>query len=707
MRNLGEEQRKLKASCANMLVTSTMVHWDIDNQTRARMLTKVLSPLEAWQQDSNKTLREVFASRPWLLSQMGGEGCRMLQQTLDELGDRSTMRYIGFTDGEWVASLRDNNAADKVVQDDELAAHMGSLALGIVKEFYSRQLWYLRGWPAGLLLIFEGNSQAEVAIKLFRSDYERFLHLEDRVRAGEPLDDMLARSCFQTLPVQQVLRHLETSQWRVTPALEAFLAQKYRCFLQSQLAEDAFNTLRRLETSSLNKQTRAPALFAALTRDRLLEMRHNFLEVNPPEFEKPFGKGHATLPKDMFKASVAQNDPPIRDCQGFASKTPWYTCSPNAYGTQFSDLSLLQEFRALEGHDSWSDVQHAWLGCLFNSPILVKRTDDEGEHDDSWYFTVGDTPGSACLLIPAEERYLGDDADASYFVPKVGSTMRSVAVTNPAKWVARSYKWRSPAWQCVNFPHLRCYTKAIFEGVRAFPDSSPIPLLKLCARNAFFSVPVVLMRKIANHLQVPGITASSSLFETTWCLCSHILGRQPEDILPTVAQRMATMMVRQAPCAVECLGMDEGMQLLDRDEEKAMRDAQKDIKVEQNNVQTFALELMAKKKEITAAATKRRRKAPGLRLPESTISQAEARVFVPEGAHIWRNLRDGGWAGHYPPYRRVSALWSIHGERGSMLVVLRALWRQFLQHAGRPESECTVEGLLSLASASGAASSQA
>jgi hypothetical protein len=158
MKELGPENLRLRLACANMLVTSCMVHWNPDNQARARIMEQLLAPLESWQSDANTRLRCVNESIPWLQEQVTSEALRVCQQTCSCLCSRQTLRHVGLTSGvssgPWPTELADL----RVARDEELSGAMGRLALALCFNFLSRELWRLRGWPAGLVKLLLGGS---------------------------------------------------------------------------------------------------------------------------------------------------------------------------------------------------------------------------------------------------------------------------------------------------------------------------------------------------------------------------------------------------------------------------------------------------------------------------------------------------------------------------------------------------------------------
>lgn len=84
---------------------------------------------------------------------------------------------------------------------------------------------------------------------------------------------------------------------------------------------------------------------------------------------------------------------------------------------------------------------------------------------------------------------------------------------------------------------------------------------------------------------------------------------------------------------------------------------------------------------------------PALALPPGAITQREAKAFVPEGGKIWRSWCTGAWMGRWPPYGYHSRAWHTHGHHNAATLVLRAVWRDFLDHHGLQDSACTVAGL--------------
>ena len=302
-----------------------------------------------------------------------------------------------------------------------------------------------------------------------------------QVDNGRPLKDVVKRSIFHTVSVQQVLFCLMENDWKPDEKLQDFLVMKYRCFFQSQLAEDGFNTARRLESKNLNGQARGPAVFHALIRDRIMAGRHHYTEVQPP-LSKPLGR-NVSLPGSFYTVplKLGEGRAPLDNVQGFQQTPKWYTCNPNRYCLQYADLAMLEIFGDLQGSDEWNDIEDRWLGCFLDAPILVRRKDRRTIEPTQWCFALGDLSGSASLVWPVAERVLADDPTARYFVPEPTNELHWMCITKLHDYEEMSYEWRAPAWQWSTFKNLQVYGPNIFMVVRAFPTSDASPLMQLGA----------------------------------------------------------------------------------------------------------------------------------------------------------------------------------------------------------------------------------
>ena len=81
-------------------------------------------------------------------------------------------------------------------------------------------------------------------------------------------------------------------------------------------------------------------------------------------------------------------------------------------------------------------------------------------------------------------------------------------------------------------------------------------------------------------------------------------------------------------------------------------------------------------------------------VPDGAITQPEARILLPPGASVWKANIEGCWMGHFPPFKRVSKSWRLHGHREAALEVVKDCWRTYAEaNLVSVEAVCNVLGL--------------
>jgi hypothetical protein len=80
-------------------------------------------------------------------------------------------------------------------------------------------------------------------------------------------------------------------------------------------------------------------------------------------------------------------------------------------------------------------------------------------------------------------------------------------------------------------------------------------------------------------------------------------------------------------------------------------------------------------------------------LPDGMFSQQQLKALVPHGGSIWIGHKEGCYAGHFPPFKRQSAKWSLYGQRNAAIKVLRYLWKGFCTYHGYQLTDCPISGL--------------
>lgn len=132
-----------------------------------------------------------------------------------------------------------------------------------------------------------------------------------------------------------------------------------------------------------------------------------------------------------------------------------------------------------------------------------------------------------------------------------------------------------------------------------------------------------------------------------------------------------------ASCVEELIELDEGVHMLDKDDERDIREQVKDRKHKADIIQEFEASF-SRTRQARAGGPKNKRPSAAYKgpkkLPVGEIEHNVGKAMCPPWAFVWRGLKQGLWAGHYPPNPRTSYSWRLYTERGALIRVVRDLW---------------------------------
>lgn len=232
----------------------------------------------------------------------------------------------------------------------------------------------------------------------------------------------------------------------------------------------------------------------------------------------------------------------------------------------------------------------------------------------------------------------------------------------------------------------------------------PCHPLEVACRCAWWAMSRTAIARFA-ALRKVAIPAGAGLFETLYAAIMQTLDISEGDALALVGIRIATE--RNAlQFSDELLEMDAAIEIIDsRDREEVQQERRSDSAKKQD-VETFSKAFREKREQVQAATANKKAKT-GQRsrggassssahpkvLPK-TITQAEAKQFLPLGCAVWRSNTRNEWWGHCKPFKRVVAPWLLGEESTAMFRVLKRLWEQHLEQSGQGPEACPFEGLL-------------
>jgi hypothetical protein len=452
----------------------------------------------------------------------------------------------------------------------------------------------------------------------------------------------------------------------------------------------------------MSKSAIPRACYESLMSSKVLRGRHHF---ETPDFSRKPLQRNARIPDEAFQGQLdkleASNGKKLKrevDPRKMISygEATWYSPGPSNLNTPYCDLEMMQGLAKTEQRHL---TKSAWLSCFLDAPnLLVKRV---GAHPSSWFFAIGGNDNTASIVWPAEEMKLKGEKRRA-FRPSTKETSVSWAiVVRLEDWVALPYTWRSPLWQVRHMPKNFGGRDA---ALWAIAESDEKPLLNVGAEAAFWTLSMHKCKSLADHLGL-AVPQGSTLLDVLSLLIRTVLGITEEKALDIVGTRLDRMDPKSASTYSELLECNEALFHMPKDDEKAVRKDQDDLKKAETKSQSLEKEWKEKvlhakgyKAALPKAEKKKILKAVRIgihRFPDGDITPEQANAMLPPGGQIWREYRDGCWRGKLSDGPRVSKATLSGGPRTACQFVLRALWLRWLERHLLSVADCPIEDLFS------------
>ena len=714
---LKASETALRSVCANLLVLATMLYSSDRNQFLERIIVFVSSPLEAWHSHQNKTLRSASATTAWALEQHDGGLLRTACDIAATVQHVHELPKLGFTVlthqaelHEWV-NAHDNNASLSIEDsENELADCMGKLLLAIIGNWLHRLVWFFRGWPMSSVRMLQAG-MSRPTMQLLRRDRDNFQLLSESLDAHHAT--LVRRSCFQCVPVQQVVSWLD-EEGGYTARVEEALARKHKRIFCTQVVEDGFHEARNTEDRHLNKVALPRSCYEALKDSKILSQRHKYQE---PDFSSRPLRRNGRVPYEAFcsKVDTLAEEKGIRvdrklsfsSIMGYGQPS-WYSPGATNLNVPFCDLEMCDQ---LERAGSLHMSKHAWLSCFLDGDNLLIRQVRPAV--GPWFFALGGMDDTASIVWPAHSVPVAPASPFWAFIPSTTcDKVAFVTVVDLADWEALVYEWKAPVWCQHQMP--RSFSEEP-PAVRAICDNKPQALLEVAAEACFWKFGLTRCISIANHLKIK-VPAGGSLCEVLLVLVMSILHLDEVAGLELLAKRLYKMDARSQLCYSELLECDEALHFMTRDDEKAMRE-DRDQMCKQGEECTTFKEVWVQKMTVAKgykgklSATAKKKILKGIkvgltRVPAGDFSEDQARQMLPPAASIWQEVRDDQWRGRVFGGNRVSrACLCYGGSRGAAIEVLRIVWTQWLEQNLLSPEDCLVTDLFTVDGHSGGAAS--
>jgi hypothetical protein len=692
---LAIDDRTLRSCCNNAVVISLMFLGDGLNRSLLEMVVRVCRPVTTWHTGMERQTRSVSGGSAWLRSQLDGALMEHVFNLLLVLTEYDLMDSLGLLHFQKVAGAE---ITDVQLWEDEEKTHMcGNMVLCLMASRLRRSMWMIGNYPVALLrMASEQRCVAEPALAEFKLDWEVYQKTSKIERPPAALKHMLSRSSFNLLATLQIVAGLEANGWAMNEEVHRMLLERSKVAISTQVVEDINNVMKNdKDRRGLTKFRRPQSGMAAAIVSDVLGTIHQYDAI----------KGDACLPRKavVLGKSVFQNleesSLPFSNLVSTSSKSPHFSPSPQNVGYPAADAALLRTGDMM--NRTAGLAESAWMGFFSDASHNVCFRIKNPAMATDWYLGLGHYDGSSCLVWPVSKERFPEHPDIEWLRPKKLTAPCFVQISDFEAVEGFLVKWRSWAWQRKHLPAKTAKGKI---GIRLFRDSDIEPILRVCARQAWWAVPRHTLEDIATNQKVHA-GSGCSLFSLVFALTKKVLGLDDASTCTILQSRMARMK-DTGNWSDAIMEIDEAVQVLDENDREEVTKAQKRITDDHEHHAAFASEYKEKVKASKGgdAPPKKRAKKPETfgytgppRLPAaSELSQADGKKYMPPGASLWKAAGSGTWNSKLPPYSQTSRSWAKYGEAEAMRLCIVAAWENFMESRGEDTLHCPVLGIFGL-----------
>lgn len=363
--------------------------------------------------------------------------------------------------------------------------------------------------------------------------------------------------------------------------------------------------------------------------------------------------------------------------------------------------SDIPTMRAVVAQNDFEILRTLWLGgllCISHMVIVRQVRNAKGVGD--WFLPLQHCSESSVLAWPVRITSLGNfetlELDNAHTKPIF------IQVYCLDSWQARPIDALSPMGEFAK--HFKAIKTSGFARTRIVVVGPPISLVNAAAMKAFWKLPPTFLRKLADYVGI-SIPAGASAFTILYNMVSECLGCNEAKTLEILSERLGSGSGDGADFGYnDIMELDEAAACLDQNDRQDLKDCQqKSEKIAKEHTATVT-EWIQKKSTLrakTGGSSSRPGRSRGgsssscaLSLPSCSLEQVSLKPFCSPGGYIWKGNNARTWNGHYRPFPRQSATWSVYGMRGSAIRILRYLWeRHAVVNDLKMPDDCLVENL--------------
>ena len=270
------------------------------------------------------------------------------------------------------------------------------------------------------------------------------------------------------------------------------------------------------------------------------------------------------------------------------------------------------------------------------------------DSDGQWYAALGDYAGTAAPAWPINtivhkalstgDEFLEFDMDTQ---SDKSLEVHWLCIFNADLYQACCYEWRCPAWQFLTFGNSIDHGDTRKVAVRAIQCSQVEPLMHCAARYGFWDLNKTALTSLATY-QGLECEASEDVFSLCLQIVMSVFNISEAKAVEKLQRRLVLLHARDTVTIETFLQIDEGLELLDQDDQKAARKEQDKLRGKKKEAADFAATFKQQraqhkgkaqpgKSSASKANAKHKDNDKRAPVPAGAITQHEAKQMLPPG----------------------------------------------------------------------------
>ena len=346
-----------------------------------------------------------------------------------------------------------------------------------------------------------------------KSDWEAWAHIQS---GGAVFwKRMKDRSCFNLKKVQQVFQLAQAAQWRLTDEILDIVKKDFSGITQTKLVEDGVRAGRVAEVNKgFNKRVKPERLYDQLVKGDVACEKHRFPQLDFASAAIPKGV-ESKSSRGLFALPPKQTPKEFRKVVSTKTSADYDYHSPAPLkGTQsLEDLELTK----------WCMQQkqlHLAPACFLSILVapykIIMR--NKAFHRGAWFLALKQFTGLSVLAIPLSLDECVHEGKKYFLLQKIRMPYW-LPVVEATAWSCCTFVFRSPLGLKVTAGKWHQAPGCVLQAT-----CEPTQLLKVSARNAFWTIPKTALVMVARHVGVD-VNSAGALPQIVLDMAEKVLDR--------------------------------------------------------------------------------------------------------------------------------------------------------------------------------------